>query len=108
MRCRLNTVACRLRCAARSLAFEGCCVRTGRYHRPRAGCRERRAYVRRVHRLALAYVCLFFASLVGIFLLVWWGQFFVTLTQRSNVETLTIAFFIVLVASATSPCLAPP
>ena len=53
-------------------------------------------YVRRVHRLALAYVCLFFASLVGIFLLVWWGQFFVTLTQRSNVETLTVAFFIVL------------
>jgi hypothetical protein len=62
------------------------------------GAESAEQYAQRVHRLALAYVCLFVVSLVGIVLLIWQGQFFVTLTQRSNVETLTIAFFIVLFA----------
>jgi hypothetical protein len=53
-------------------------------------------YARRVHRLAMAYVCLFIGSIVGMILLIWHGQFFVAMAQRSNVETLTIAFFIVL------------
>jgi hypothetical protein len=55
-------------------------------------------YGRRVHRLALAYVTLFVGSCAGAALLIWQGQFFVTLTQRSNVETLTLAFFLVLFA----------
>src|SRR5689334_20322080 len=53
-------------------------------------------YSQRVHRLAIAYVCLFFGSIVGIALLVWESEYFVALAQRSNVETLTIALFIVL------------
>ena len=55
-------------------------------------------YVRRVHWLAAIYVVLFFASAVGVVLLTWRGKFFVTLAQRSNVETLTIAFFLVFFA----------
>jgi hypothetical protein len=37
-------------------------------------------------------------ALIGIGLLVWKAQLFVTLTQRSNVETLTLAFFLVFFA----------
>jgi hypothetical protein len=50
---------------------------------------------RRVKLLAAEYVGLFLAAVVGIGLLVWKAQLFVTLTQRSNVETLTLAFFCV-------------
>src|SRR5438045_3959420 len=57
-----------------------------------------RSYARRVRRLALAYLVLFLASLAGIALLAWKGQFFVTLTQRSNVETLILAFLLVFFA----------
>ena len=52
-------------------------------------------YARRVRLLAAAYVGLFFGSAIGIGLIVWKAQFFVTLSQRSNVETLTLAFFLV-------------
>ncbi len=55
-------------------------------------------YARRVHWLAAIYVVLFFVSIVGVALLTWRGKFFVTLAQRSNVETLTIAFFLVFFA----------
>jgi hypothetical protein len=49
----------------------------------------------RVWRLALFYVLLFVGALVGIALIIWKAQLFVTLAQRSNVETLTIAFLFV-------------
>ncbi|HEY3080968.1 MAG TPA: hypothetical protein VGM69_13830 [Chloroflexota bacterium] len=50
-------------------------------------------YARRVYQLAAAFVALFLLSLLGIALLVWKARLFVSLTQRSNVETLTLAFF---------------
>jgi hypothetical protein len=49
-----------------------------------------------VRRLATSYVALFALSIVGIAILIWRAQFFVTLAQRSNVETLTLAFLLVL------------
>jgi hypothetical protein len=52
-------------------------------------------YSRRVGQLALAYLLVFAGSLAGIALIVWRGELFVTLAQRSNVETLTLAFFVV-------------
>src|SRR5689334_21408908 len=55
-------------------------------------------YRRRVRQLAAAYHSAFILALVGIGLLLYFGRFFVTLTQRSNVETLTIAFFLVFFA----------
>lgn len=54
-----------------------------------------RHYRERVYMLAASYLGLFFGSLLGIGLLVWKAQLYVTLTQRSNVETLTLAFFLV-------------
>ncbi|HEY1954015.1 MAG TPA: hypothetical protein VGH28_00335 [Polyangiaceae bacterium] len=57
-----------------------------------------RQYHRRVIWLAIVHPSLFLVALLGVFLLVWRGELFVTLTQRSNVETLTIAFFILLFA----------
>jgi hypothetical protein len=51
-------------------------------------------YARHVRWLAVVYVVLFASSLVGFGLLIWRGEFFVTLSQRSNVETLTIVFFL--------------
>jgi hypothetical protein len=56
------------------------------------------AYRHRVNRLAATYVVAFSASVTGMVLLVWRGRLFVTLSQRSNVETLTIAFFLLLFA----------
>ncbi len=55
-------------------------------------------YATRVRRLSTIYAVLFISSLAGIVLLCWRGKFFVTLAQRSNVETLTIAFFLVFFA----------
>jgi hypothetical protein len=52
-------------------------------------------YARRVHLLAFAYVVLFVAALTGFALIIWQGRLLVTLSQRSNVETLTLAFFLV-------------
>jgi len=51
-------------------------------------------YARRVAWLAVVHPCLFLCSLAGAVLLIWRGELFVTLAQRSNVETLTIAFFL--------------
>jgi hypothetical protein len=52
-------------------------------------------YARRVHRLALAYGALSVGSLTGLGLLIWQAQLYVSLSQRSNVETLTLAFLLV-------------
>jgi len=59
------------------------------------GADEPRQYAQRVRRLGLWYVGLLALSLVGVALLVWRAQLFVTLAQRSNVETLTLAFLLV-------------
>lgn len=55
-------------------------------------------YAQHVNRLALAYSALFLGSAVGIVLIVWKAQLYVTLSQRSNVETLTLAFFFIFFA----------
>lgn len=54
-----------------------------------------RGYARRVRLLAATYAVLFFASCAGLVLLAVKGKLFVTLAQRSNVETLTILFLLV-------------
>lgn len=51
-------------------------------------------YQRRVTWLVVVHPALFAAALAGIALLIWRGRLLVTLAQRSNVETLTIAFFL--------------
>lgn len=53
-------------------------------------------YRGRVYRLAALYTGIFLASVVAILVIVWHGKFFVTLSQRSNVETLTLAFILAL------------
>jgi hypothetical protein len=58
------------------------------------GVSDPKHYARRVTWLAIVYPLLLLASLTGIALLVWRGELFVTLAQRSNVETLTIAFLL--------------
>lgn len=55
-------------------------------------------YARRVIWLALVHPLLFLVCIVGDVLLIWRGEFFVTLAQRSNVEALTIAFCIAIFA----------
>ncbi|HEV8192634.1 MAG TPA: hypothetical protein VGP82_14305 [Ktedonobacterales bacterium] len=55
-------------------------------------------YKQRVHRLAAAYTTLFVGALVGIGLAIWQAQLYVTLSQRSNVETLTLAFVVIFLA----------
>lgn len=62
------------------------------------GVSDPRHYARRVHWLAIVHAALFVAVLGGLVLLIWHGQLFVTLAQRSNIETLTIAFFLVFFA----------
>lgn len=54
------------------------------------------AYARRVRLLAVEFLALFVLSLAGVSALAWRGRYLVTLTQRSNVETLTLAFFFVI------------
>lgn len=51
-------------------------------------------YGKRVRWLAVVHAALFALSVTGFALLIWRGEFFVTLSQRTNVETLTIAFFL--------------
>jgi hypothetical protein len=58
-------------------------------------------YAHRVVLLAVAYAVLFFTSLLGIVLIVQWAKLFVTLSQRSNVETLALLFFIAFYAYFT-------
>lgn len=53
-------------------------------------------YRGRVYRLAALYVGIFLAAVTAIIVIVWHGKFFVTLSQRSNVETLTLAFILAL------------
>jgi hypothetical protein len=53
-------------------------------------------YARHVIILAWFYASLFFISLVGMGVLLSNGKYFITLAQRSNVETLTLAFFLML------------
>lgn len=55
-------------------------------------------YRRRVYRLAGIYVAIVITASFAIGLLLFKGKFFITLAQRSNVETLTLAFIIVLFA----------
>src|SRR5215212_7449796 len=55
-------------------------------------------YHQRVVGLACFYLGLFLLSLLGACLLLWQGKLFVTLAQRSNVETLVLAFFLVFFA----------
>ncbi|NVB76785.1 MAG: hypothetical protein HOV81_00185 [Kofleriaceae bacterium] len=62
------------------------------------GVSDPKHYRRRVTWLAIIHAALFLTALTGDVLLAWRGEFFVTLAQRSNVETLTIAFFLVLFA----------
>ncbi|MGE5334068.1 MAG: hypothetical protein ACM3N4_05155 [Nitrososphaerota archaeon] len=57
-----------------------------------------RHYAQRVRRLAWAFLGLCAGSLTGIVLVVWKAQFYVTLSQRSNVETLTLAFLLIFFA----------
>jgi len=55
-------------------------------------------YARRVVWLAIVHLLLFLVCVLGDVLLIWRGEFFVTLAQRSNVEALTIAFCIAIFA----------
>ncbi len=53
-------------------------------------------YQARVRRLALIYVAIVVVCVSAIVLIVYQGKLLITLSQRSNVETLTLAFIIVL------------
>jgi hypothetical protein len=55
-------------------------------------------YRARVYKLAAIYLAIVVTASVAIGIVVFKGKFFVTLTQRSNVETLTLAFIILLFA----------
>lgn len=57
-----------------------------------------RAYRRRVGQLACVYLLLFCISLLGLVLIIRKARLLVLLAQRSNVETLTIAFFLLFFA----------
>lgn len=59
------------------------------------GAGEPGQYARRVFTLAAAYVGLFGGAVAGVALLIWKAQLYVTLSQRSNVETLVLAFLLV-------------
>jgi hypothetical protein len=59
---------------------------------------DARHYAFRVKILSALYIAHFAACLVGCGLLLWQSKLFVTLAQRSNVETLTLAFFFVFFA----------
>lgn len=58
-------------------------------------------YQSRVRRLALIYVAIVLVCVGAIVLIVYQGKLLITLSQRSNVETLTLAFIIVLFAYLT-------
>jgi len=59
------------------------------------GAETSRSFARRVRYLAVIYAVLFLACCAGEVLLIVQGKLFVTLAQRSNVETLTILFLVV-------------
>lgn len=70
----------------------------GRYVIREQGCESVSEYRARVARLAAIYVAILLVAVAVITLLVYYGKLFITLSQRSNVETLTIAFILVLCA----------
>lgn len=59
---------------------------------------DARHYAVRVKILSALYIAHFAGAIVGCGLLLWQAKLFVTLSQRSNVETLTLAFFFVFFA----------
>jgi hypothetical protein len=63
------------------------------------------AFRKRVYRLAAIYSAIVLTGIVAIAVVLIWGKFFVTLSQRSNVETLTLAFILVLFAYFVIICL---
>jgi hypothetical protein len=54
--------------------------------------------------MAAIYSAIVVAGLAAIVLIVVWGKLFITLAQRSNVETLTLAFILVLFAYLVAIC----
>jgi hypothetical protein len=52
-------------------------------------------YSQRIRLLCAVYLALFLVSIAGCVMLLWQSRLYVTLSQRSNVETLTLAFFLV-------------
>jgi hypothetical protein len=62
-------------------------------------------YRKRVYRLAAIYSAIVLIGVAAIAIIILWGKFFVTLSQRSNVETLTLAFVLVLFAYLVIICL---
>ena len=55
-------------------------------------------YRRRVYMMAAVYVLLNVTAVASIVIIVWQYRLFITLSQRSNVETLTLAIILVLFA----------
>jgi hypothetical protein len=55
-----------------------------------------RQYELRVYRLAATYCGILITATTAIVLIVVWGKFFVTLSQRTNVETATLAVVLLL------------
>lgn len=70
----------------------------GRYVIREQGCDSVPQYRTRVARLATIYVCILAVAVAAIALIAYNGKLLVTLSQRSNVETLTIAFILILFA----------
>lgn len=66
------------------------------------GAATARGYARRVRLLAATYLVLFVSASAAAVLLAVQGKLFVTLAQRSNVETLTILFLLVFYAYLAS------
>jgi hypothetical protein len=62
-------------------------------------------YAKRVYRLAAIYSAIVLTGLAAIVIIIVKGKFFVTLSLRSNVETLTLAFVLVLFAYLVILCL---
>lgn len=60
--------------------------------------RDPRHYRRRVRLLACVYIGVFSVSMAGLVTVALNGRFFVTMAQRTNVETLTLAFLLILFA----------
>ena len=52
------------------------------------------SFARRVRLPAVTYAVLFSASCAGVLIVALYGKLFVTLAQRSNVETLTVLFIV--------------
>ena len=57
--------------------------------------RDAQHYTHRLRSLCGLYLGLFLLCVAGFVVLLWHGRLYVTFTQRSNVETLTLAFFLV-------------